>query len=383
MVRSWDEAINLVKERIDGTARQVGEGFPHWADPNTGIWRTTANGDWTGGYWLGMLWLISRDGGGEPYRRLAETVCARLAPRVTADTAFKAATFYYGAGLGSLLAGSESARAMGLAAANDLKQRFDPSLGLVPLGARAEEGAHVGATASSIDSLVVSLLLFWAARESGDEEMKGIATRHTSRVLALHQREDGAFIQSSKLDPKTGELLERYTHKGYGANSVWARAQAWGVLGATISCLSGGIDERLLAAATKGADWWIDHVPADGVSYWDFDDPAAPNTERDTAATAFMASTLLKLSSIAPSESLRRKYRAAAEKAATALVGSYLTPVRSDDRRPVGMLVEGCFNKREDSRPEDFINNAELIFGSYYLFEALHILSGRLRPSDV
>ncbi|UVO35864.1 glycoside hydrolase family 88 protein [Bradyrhizobium arachidis] len=383
MQRSWDEAIDLMRERIEGTIRQVNEGFPHWADPHTGIWRTTENGDWTGGYWLGMLWLVSREGGGARYRRLAETVCARLAPRITDDTAFKGATFYYGAGLGSLLAGSESARALGLAAASDLKRRFNPSLGLVPLGAKAEEGSQVGQTASSIDSLVVSLLLFWAARQSGDLETKDIAKRHTARVLALHQREDGAFIQSSKLDPKTGELLERYTHKGYSANSVWARAQAWGVLGATISCLSGGIDEGFLAAAVKGADWWIDHAPADGVSYWDFDDPAAPNTERDTAATAFMASTLLKLSSIVPSAGQRRKYRDAAEKAATALVRGFLTPVRPEDRRPAGMLVEGCFNKREDSRREDFISNAELIFGSYYLFEALLILSGRLQPSDV
>lgn len=96
-----------------------------------------------------------------------------------------------------------------------------------------------------------------------------------------------------------------------------------------------------------------------------------------------MASTLLKLSSIAPSESKRQKYKEAAEKTAAALVDGYLTPVEDDDKRPVGMLVEGCFNKREDSRPEDYVNNAELIFGSYYLFEALLMLSGRLQPSDV
>lgn len=383
MKRNWDEAIGRIKDRIHATAQQVGDGFPHWADPNTGIWKTTAHGDWTGGYWLGMLWLASRDEGGERYKHLAETGCKRLVSRVNADTAFKAATFYYGAGLGALLGESKSARQLGLAAASDIEHRFNPTLGLVPLGANAEEGSHIGATASSIDSLVVSLLLFWAARETNDRDMRDVAAKHTARVLSIHQREDGAFVQSSSLDVQSGEVLQRYTHKGYSEGSVWARAQAWGVLGATISCLSGGVDERFLTAAIKGADWWIDHVPPDCVSYWDFDDPAAPNTERDTAASAFMASTLLKLSSIAPSEGKRQKYKEVAEKTAAALVDGYLTPVGNDDKRPVGMLVEGCFNKREDSRPEDYVKNAELIFGSYYLFEALLILSDRLQPSDV
>ncbi|MCK1299323.1 MULTISPECIES: glycoside hydrolase family 88 protein [unclassified Bradyrhizobium] len=383
MTRNWDEAIERIKDRIRSTAQQVGDGFPHWADPNTGIWKTTAHGDWTGGYWLGMLWLASRDEEGERCKHLADEVCKRLVSRVNADTAFKAATFYYGAGLGALLGGSKSARELGLAAARDIKHRFDPKLGLVPLGANAEEGSHVGATASSIDSLVVSLLLFWAARESNDSQMLDVAAKHTARVLSIHQREDGAFVQSSSLDVQSGEVLQRYTHKGYSESSVWARAQAWGVLGATISCLSGGIDERFLAAAVKGADWWIDHVPADGISYWDFNDPAAPNTERDTAASAFMASTLFKLSSVAPCEGKRQKYKDAAEKTAAALVDGYLTPLGDDDKRPVGMLVEGCFNKREDSRPEDYVKNAELIFGSYYLFEALLMLSGRLQPSEV
>ncbi|MCC8936997.1 glycoside hydrolase family 88 protein [Bradyrhizobium sp. Arg62] len=383
MNRNWDEAISRMKNRIHATAQQVGDGFPHWADPNTGIWKTTAHGDWTGGYWLGMLWLASRDEGGESYKHLAEAVCKRLVSRVDADTAFKAATFYYGAALGALLGASKAARELGLAAAKDIEQRFNPKLGLVPLGANAEEGSHVGATASSIDSLVVSLLLFWAARESNDNQMRNIAAKHTARVLSIHQRADGAFVQSSSLDVQSGQVLQRYTHKGYSESSVWARAQAWGVLGATISCLSGGVDERFLTAGVKGADWWIDRVPADRVSYWDFDDPAAPNTERDTAASAFMASTLLKLSSIAPSESKRQKYKDAAERTAAALVDGYLTPVEDNDRRPVGILVEGCFNKREDSRPEDYVSNAELIFGSYYLFEALLMLSGRLQPSDV
>lgn len=381
MSRDWNEPIVRMMKRIEDTARRVGDGYPHWADPKSGNWTTTATGDWTGGYWLGMLWLASCTEGGERFRVLAEQGCARLAPRVTAETAFKAATFYYGAGLGSVLCDSEPAREMGLAAARDLKRRYNPKLQLVPLGAQAEEGAHVGATASSIDSLVVSLLLFWAAGSSNDAEMREIAARHTDTVLRNHQREDGAFVQSTSLDPASGEVLRRYTHKGYSESSIWARAQAWGVLCSTMSYLFGREEKRWLYAAMRGADWWLAHVPADGVAFWDFDDPDAPNVERDTAATAFMATAFLKLSTIAPSDAKREEYRRAGERTVAVLVDRYLTPLDTNDQRIPGMLVQGCFNKRADSRPEDYVNDAELIFGSYYLFEALHLLSGRLESA--
>ncbi|KRR28345.1 hypothetical protein CQ14_40730 [Bradyrhizobium lablabi] len=45
------------------------------------------------------------------------------------------------------------------------------------------------------------------------------------------------------------------------------------------------------------AGWRIDHVSVDLV--WDFDDPAIPNTSRDTAATAIAAVSALWLSGLA------------------------------------------------------------------------------------
>ncbi len=45
------------------------------------------------------------------------------------------------------------------------------------------------------------------------------------------------------------------------------------------------------------------------------------------------------------------------------------------------MLTEACFNKRADARPHDRANRCEFIVGSYYLFESLLVLAGRLDPS--
>ena len=55
----WSEAIERMLVRIDDTASRVTKEFPHWADPETGQWTTTPHGDWTGGFWGGMLWLAA------------------------------------------------------------------------------------------------------------------------------------------------------------------------------------------------------------------------------------------------------------------------------------------------------------------------------------
>ena len=129
---------------------------------------------------------------------------------------------------------------------------------------------------------------------------------------------DNSFIQSSTLDA-TGRLVKHYTHKGYSATSTWGRAQAWGILFSVMSYLSAPDEASWLEAAERGADWWIAHVPEDRVAFWDFDDPAIPDTERDTAATAVASSGLLKLAKAAKDKAARAKYRAAAEATITAL----------------------------------------------------------------
>ena len=165
--------------------------------------------------------------------------------------------------------------------------------------------------------------------------MREIAHRHAATIIALHQRSDDSFIQSSTLDEK-GRLVKHYTHKGYSATSTWGRAQAWGILFSTMSYLAAPEESSWLQAAQRGAQWWIAHVPKDHVAFWDFDDPAIPNTEHDTAATAIASSALLKLSKVAQDPASRSKYQAVAEPTIAALVTNYLTPTSPQDKRTRG-----------------------------------------------
>jgi len=379
----WSEAIERMLTRVQETAARVTEGFPHWADSETGRWNTTPDGDWTGGYWLGMLWLAAATTGDARYRAWAAPLAERLRARVDAETVFKSFPVYYGAALGAILHDAPGPREIAVATARSLGRLYAPALKLVPLGAAAEEGAHIGGTETSIDSLQAAPFLFWAAGASGDARLREVATNHAETIIHLHLRPDGSFIQSSSLDAATGRLVRHYTHKGVSDTSTWGRAQAWGTLFSTQSWLADRGHAAWLAAAVRGADWWLAHVPADRVAFWDFDDPAIPNTERDTAATAIATAALVKLGRVAPTEAGRARYREAAEATARALVARYLTPTHPADRRAPGMLTEACFNKRVDARPQDRANRCEFIVGSYYLLESLLALAGRVDPLRV
>ena len=380
---AWSGAIDRMLGRIQDTAARVKDGFPHWADPETGQWTTTPEGDWTGGFWIGQLWLAAAATGDARYRSWAAPFAERLRARIDAQTVFKSFPAYYGATLGAILHDAPGPREIALATARSLTRLYAPALRLVPLGPQAEEGAHIGSTETSIDSLQAAPFLLWAAGVTGEPALREVATNHAETIIHLHLRPDGSFIQSSSLDGATGRLVRHYTHKGVSDTSTWGRAQAWGMLFSTQSYLADRNREAWIAAAVRGADWWLAHAPADRVAFWDFDDPAIPNTERDTAATAIATAALLKLSRVAPAEAGRGRYREAAEATARALVERYITPTHAGDRRVPGMLTEACFNKRPDARAQDRANRCEFIVGSYYLFESLLGLAGRIDPLRV
>ena len=363
----WDDAISLIRSRVAETAASAGEGFPHYADPRTKLWTWSPDGDWTGGYFNAMLWVGAATGPAAERGRWsgwARKFTERLRPRIASDSSSRALLFYYGAALGSILCSDRSARELALDAARALAAMYNPRAGVLPLGRSFEEVSNVGAGEAEIDMVQAVALLMWANRETGDDRFAAIAKSHARRHIEFCLRPNGSICQSASFDPQSGAMIRRYTHKGISDNSTWARAQAWGMLGWALSaqCCD---DRSFLEPATMAANWWIAHVPPDRVAFWDFDDPAIPNTNRDTSATAIAAASMLKLSVLVPDETQRGVLRANAEATVRALIENYLGPE--------GGLWDGCFNKRIGLATQN-----ELIWGTYYLFEALHVIAGLL-----
>jgi unsaturated chondroitin disaccharide hydrolase len=370
---TWNDAISRIRARVENTARSEHQGFPHFADPQTRRWTWSSDGDWTGGYFNALLWLGAYSGPNsdrEQWLEWARKFTERLRPRLASESSSRALLFYYGAALGSVLNGDLEASHLAVEAARALAAMYNPRARVLPLGRAFEEVSNVGATEAEIDMVQAVALLMWAGRESrDDDQFRTIAINHARRHVEFCLRPDGSICQSASFNPATGAVLRRYTHKGITDRSTWARAQAWGMLGWALSA-QWCEDLSFLEPASKAADWWLAHVPADRIAYWDFDDPAIPNTNRDTSATAIAAASLLKLSALTRDEFQRQRWRSAAEATVRALIEGHLGPE--------GGLWDGCFNKRIG-----VATRHELIWGTYYLFEALHVLAGRLDPVSI
>ena len=378
-VSLWTDGARRMLGRIDDTARRVESGFPNFADPDTGEWTTSPQGDWTGGHWVGELWLARCVTGQERYGERAWEWCEALRPRATSNTVFRSFLFYYGAALGEVLVQDHRAKDVALEGANGLMASFNSEAAVIPLGTDAEEASDVGDEDTSIDAVgSISALLGWASEMTGDASYREVARRHAERHIELCVRDDASVCQSASFDPVSGELTRRYSHKGYSEDSTWARAQAWGMLAYALSARWMPERTEFLDTATRVADWWLEHVPEDRVAFWDFADPAIPDVERDTSATAIAAASLLKLSELVTDPDLGSRYHDAAQETVRVLLEGYLTPTSPDDSRQPGILTEGCYNKHIDLATRN-----ELIWGDYYLFESLQVLAGNLEATGV
>lgn len=359
--------------RTEHTLAVERQGFPHLADPETGAWTTSPNGDWTGGHFVGQLWLAARHG--ERYHRAAQHYSAQLDGREDSPTIFRGFLFYYGAAVGGLLLDDATAWERATRGAKSLAADYNPHAGIIPLGTAAEESSDTGDTETSIDAVgAVSALLSIVANRTGDATMRDIAASHARRHIEICLRPDGSIAQSGTIDPHSRTIARRYSHKGYSSTSTWARAQAWAILAFTLSArwLPGNPD--FLDAAIRAADWWEAHIPSDLVAFWDFNDAAIPATNRDTSATAIAAAALCKLAALVPEG---ERYRELAQRTADALTTDYLRPVPGLPTE-IGVLGSGCYNK-----PINLAPNNELIWGNYYLDEALAVLDNDLDPLTV
>lgn len=353
------EAQDRLLTRIEGTAAEVGSGFPHAADGQTGQWEIKPNGSWTGGFWVGLCWLAYRLTNDARYRRWGLEWAERLRGRekdLTHDIGF---LFHYATVLGWETVREPTLRELALAAADQLVLMWNPTPRVIPVGTRAEVAA--GTDDVTIDCLMNLQVLWWAARETGIARYGEVALAHAERTAVWHVRPDGSCVQSVHFNPRTGEPVRKHTHQGYSPEGCWSRGLGWCAYGFLEAFRATG-RSIFLEVAHKAVEYHLRRMPGDGVPFYDYDDPRAPDLSRDTSAAAILASACLGL---AEAEGQGR-VRDAAGRILESLIRGYLTPLGPEDRRPPGMLLHGCYNLHTGEAPDH-----ELIWGDYFLLEAL------------
>ena len=325
-------------------------------------WNTKPTGGWTSGFWAGILWYVYEGTGNEKIKTEAEKFTKEIEillskPVKSHDMGF---IFHSSFGNGYRLTGNEEYKKTLLIAADSLSHLYNPKVGTI-LSWPAQVRKKVFYPHNTIiDNMLNLELLFLASKNSTNSEYYDMAVSHANVTAKNHIRPDNTVYHVLVYDDQTGECLRKVTHQGYADESVWARGQAWGIYGYTMSYRETG-DKKYLKLAKKLTTAYLKRLSDDSVPFWDFDDPI-PNPVKDASAAAVTASALLELSEVQSSHKDKIFYRNEAEKMLRALTSSdYLAGTKND-----AILLHSTGNK-----PKNGEVDVPIIYADYYYVEAL------------
>lgn len=314
---------------------------------------------WTNGFFGGMLWLLYNDTKYDDYRKTAENNENILLgafdnfDKLDHDVGFM---FHLTSGANYLICGNEKSRNTNLIAASILASRYNTDGNYI----RAWNGDRVGYTI--IDTMMNLPLLFWASKQTGDRRFAAIAEKHAEMVMRDHVRADGSVAHIVVHDEKTGEVINTLGGQGYAEGSAWSRGAAWAIYGFALAYIHTGRKD-FLDTAKKAAHYFIFSVAGNGfVPQADFRAPKEPEYI-DTSASAIAACGMIEIAR-ALDENEGRLYIESAVKILEAL------KPHCDFSLDTDSCLQDC---RESYHAE---NNKNLVYGDFYLVEALCKLKG-------
>jgi unsaturated chondroitin disaccharide hydrolase len=358
---------SLFEHALEFAGRQIGnlvERYPDFYPMYTkeGRWKheLPAWTHWCDGFLPGMMWILgAREAPGSEragwWRELAIRYSRPLEPRQfdrgVHDLGFIFMSAYY---RWLQLTGDPALKSVLIQAGHTLGRRFK------------EKGEYLRSFVAD-DSLFIDIMMnagivFYAARETRDEQLRDIAMRHCLTTRRVLVRGDGSTAHEGLFDLETGEFLRQSTQQGFRGDSCWSRGLAWALYGFGTSYSYSG-DPRFLRTAEACADFYLAHTPTDGVPPWDYDAPPESRALVDTSAAAIAASGLLQLSKLSADPARGRLYDAAARRVLETLCSDHLA-----ESHPAweGILKGGVYHIHKKLGV-----NESVMWGEYFFVEAL------------
>lgn len=359
-----ENAFVFAQRQVRGLTTRDPNFYPLYTDG--GRWRHAkpAWTHWCDGFLPGMMWIFHEETGDPKWRELAESYSKALEPRKddreVHDLGF---IFYHGTYLrwyeATVRQGSpdESLRDVVVHGGKTLALRFNERAGCL-------RSFH-GPDSNFIDIMMNVGIIFYAALETKDSELLKLAHQHCLTTRRTLVRGDGSTSHEGIFDQESGEFLRQTTQQGYRGDSCWSRGLAWSLYGFG-TCYKLTNEPIYLETAELNAEYWLAHIPENGVAPWDFDAPEAGPLSRaqvDTSASAIAAVGLLNLAEVSSSEARREAYLDCALKTIDSLSAKYLG--ESVDGWE-GILRGGVYHIHKDLGVDESV-----MWGEFFFVEAL------------
>ncbi len=337
--------------------------LPRSIDIDKCSWHTTNAFDWTSGFWPGILWYNYENTGKLTDKLQALAYTERQRPLVAKkhqpdhDIGFQLICSF---GHAYANTGRAEYRDILLEGAAKLAKLYNPKVGTIlswPHAVSDNGWPHN----TIMDNMMNLQLLFFASKNGGSEKYREMAVSHARRTMENQFRDDYTSYHVALYDSISGDFIRGCTNQGLNDNSFWSRGQAWGIYGFTTVYRETG-DKTFLRFAEKITEAYLSRLPDDYVPYWDFDDPAIPNAERDASAAAIVASALLELAQLEDKPEMAKKYIKASEK----MLHSLSSPDYQSRKQNSAFLLHSTGNL-----PAGYEVDASINYADYYYIEAL------------
>lgn len=357
------KAIEFVIGKIDENIEKFTYKFPAPASVNN-VYEGIDNVDWTSCFWTGMLWLAYEITGEDKYKNTAEihlqSFKKRIEEKICTDTHDLGFLYSLTCVAAYKLTGNAEAKDTALKAADELMIRYFEKAGIIQAWGDLNDPNQRGRMI--IDCCMNLPLLYWAAEVTGDKKYYDAAYSHVKQAEKYFIREDSSTYHTYFMDVETGEPRFGRTAQGYSDDSCWARGQAWGIYGLTLSYIYTG-DKELLDTACKLTNYFINRLPEDEVCYWDLTFTEG-SEERDSSGAAIAVCGLMELSKHLSADSKYKNiYDKAALKILKSLINGYTTVEEPDSN---GVLLHAVYSKPGNHGVDECC-----IWGDYFYFEAL------------
>jgi unsaturated chondroitin disaccharide hydrolase len=360
-----DKAITYCESKTRATLNRLKtyEKLPRTIPTNETHWKTQPVGDWTSGFWAGILWYIYEATENEKIRVEAEKFTDELGsilrqPLSTHELGFILNSSF---GNGYRLTGNKDYKKILLKASDSLMPLYNKNAGTFLSWPGKAGDSILGPHNSAIDDIMNLELLFWSAQVTKNKTLSHMVNSHAYVLMNNHIRTDSTLFQVSVYDNVTGECLRKKNSSGYADSSTWSRGQALGIYGFTMSYRETG-DIKYLRAAEALLVSFLSRLPDDYIPYWDFNDPKIPNAPKDVSAAAIVSSALFELSEHQNTIYDKRYYREFGERILWSLSSpTYLSYAEND-----AFLLHSTGNK-----PNNEDVDVSSVYADYFYIEAL------------